>query len=571
MSYRNPQIIIDRSAEIWADNISKVGQVVANTIQVYSQAKAEAAAAEKKSREGYSILTAKTAEKTRALIDQAGKTFKGSDKQFEEWQEKARVYGEEILPLQVDNVLNTNLTNEQRADNRKKIGDFEAWLDSSVKSIGGVVDKTSYVTDNKITSANYGRKYIASGNTKMERFNNYAAGFGLTNQEIEGMTLESYNAGDRGDETIGVKYSITAEQYKKFVDNKMLDEGALGEPDDKGNYHGKWERNLKKWGSSDQQLFREIFDEGDVNEALKLAGFIDDNGKWTNKHLATEVRSEVIDGVEYTRQHINPDGIFKDKTYEGVKKSQAKALLAMGDEESFHALSRLGWGDKVTIEQWNNRSEEDKEEILYQLMFEQDMSRLMGLPNGQLPETRVANEGDVDYYKEMGWGDITAGKDHIWFTTKKASKVNPTGKGGLTKAEIRAKKIEKAEQEQFDFDVKTAIWNKPINMENLLAATGKLGLDMNAEAVTNEEGEIVAYSVINKKGKGKTTINKTDTDNEVTKKLLMALGYNTKRISDTDIWGIRSESTNKNKGAAGDSGESSKAKAQELIAKYINK
>ena len=446
MSYRNPQIIIDRSSEIWADNISKIGQGVANTIQAYSQAKANAAAAYKKSKEGFSILTAKTAEKTRALIDQAGKTFKGSDKQFEEWQEKARVYGEEILPLQVDNVLNTNLTNEQRADNRKAIGDFEAWLDSSVKSIGGVVDKTSYVTDNKITSANYGRKYIASGNTKMERFDNYAAGFGLTNQDIEGMTLESYNAGDRGSETIGVKYSITPEQYKKFVDSKMLDEGALGEPDDKGNYHGKWERNLKKWGSSDQQLFREIFDEGDVNEALKLAGFIGDDDKWTNKHLATEPRPEVIDGVEYTRQHINPDGIFKDKTYRGVKMSQAKALLAMGDEESFHALSRLGWGDKATIEQWNSKNEEDKEEFLYQLMFEQDMSRLMELPNGQLPETRVANKGDVDYYKKMGWGDITEGEDHVWFATRKASKI--AAPKGLTRTQIKdSEETKQIEQE----------------------------------------------------------------------------------------------------------------------------
>jgi hypothetical protein len=116
-------------------------------------------------------------------------------------------------------------------------------------------------------------------------------------------------------------------------------------------------------------------------------------------------------------------------------------------------------------------------------------------------------------------------------------------------AQNKNKEKEEAEQEQFDFDVKTAIWNKPINMENLLTATGKLGLDMNAEAVTNEEGEIVAYSVINKKEKGKTTINKSDTNEEVTKKLLMALGYNTKRISETDIWGIRSTLTNKNKGA----------------------
>ena len=45
MSYRNPQIIVDRSAEIWADNISKIGQGVANTIQAYGQAKAKAVAA----------------------------------------------------------------------------------------------------------------------------------------------------------------------------------------------------------------------------------------------------------------------------------------------------------------------------------------------------------------------------------------------------------------------------------------------------------------------------------------------------------------------------------------------
>ena len=521
MSYRNPQIIIDRSAEIWADNISKVGQVVANTIQVYSQAKAEAAAAYKKSKEGYSILTAKTAEKTRALIDEAGKTFKGSDKQFEEWQEKARVYGEEILPLEVDNVLNTNLTNEQRADNRKKIGDFEAWLDSSVKSIGGVVDKTSYVTDNKITSANYGRKYMASGNTKMERFDNYAAGFGLANQEIEGMTLESYNAGDRGNETIGVKYSITAEQYKKFVDNKMLDEGALGEPDDKGNYHGKWERNLKKWGSSDQQLFREIFDEDDVNEALKLAGFIGDDDKWTNKHLATEPRPEVIDGVEYTRQHINPDGIFKDKTYRGVKMSQAKALLAMGDEESFHALSRLGWGDKVTIEQWNSRSEEDKEEFLYQLMFEQDMSRLMELPKGQLPETRVANKGDVDYYKKMGWGDITEGEDHVWFATRKTSKIaapkglSPGQIKGIAKKEIYNKAVELIDSNTDDLNFGKKGYDFETQYKKIRDFAGRTGLSIKVTRLEDSNEDLDGIIITSRDDKSEIIIRKGASDKEV--------------------------------------------------------
>ena len=39
MSYRNPQIIVDRSAEIWAQGVSKIGETVAAGITDYYKAK----------------------------------------------------------------------------------------------------------------------------------------------------------------------------------------------------------------------------------------------------------------------------------------------------------------------------------------------------------------------------------------------------------------------------------------------------------------------------------------------------------------------------------------------------
>ena len=39
MSYRNPQIIVDRSAEIWAQGVAKIGDVLNRGIEAYFAAK----------------------------------------------------------------------------------------------------------------------------------------------------------------------------------------------------------------------------------------------------------------------------------------------------------------------------------------------------------------------------------------------------------------------------------------------------------------------------------------------------------------------------------------------------
>ena len=48
MSYRNPQIIVDRSAEIWAQGVAKVGDVLNRGIEAYATAKRKSEDAKRK-------------------------------------------------------------------------------------------------------------------------------------------------------------------------------------------------------------------------------------------------------------------------------------------------------------------------------------------------------------------------------------------------------------------------------------------------------------------------------------------------------------------------------------------
>lgn len=446
MSYRNPQIIIDRSSEIWADNISKIGQGVANTIQAYSQAKANALAEVKKKDDAYRKHLAKGQELQRRDIASASKNFKGTASQLEDWKKEVRELGEEIVPLQTSNALDTGLTKEQRDANNKKINEYYDYLEASPVSIGGVIDKIKLVAEGGVNPENYGINVISTGTNTMEKFETMVAGFALADVPQDGIKVEKTNSGEPMNKNFGVKYTINSKKYKEFVESGMLNEGSLGEPDGDGNYHGKWERNLKKFGNSDFQFFSQVTNDDNANAALEESGFIKD-GKSTGKFLATDIRTEIIDGKEYTSQHINPDIVFEDPTYKAVKIAEAKAILSYGGKDSYNiASTTFNWGKDQSFEKWNNATREQKIDELYKDMFEQDMSRIMKLPNGQLPETRVANKSDVDYYKKMGWGDITEGEDHVWFTTRKTSKI--AAPKGLTRTQIKdSEETKQIEQE----------------------------------------------------------------------------------------------------------------------------
>ena len=438
MSYRNPQIIVDRSAEIWADNISKIGQGFANSIQAYGESKAKAVAAQTLQDEKVGVWTNKCYEKQEQRLREAKKDFKGNEGEWAKYQKEIRELGKSVIGYEVENALNNNLTTEQRDANTQKINDFYDYSETKLDAIGGLYSKADIAHNQEVNQSNYGQIYKATGVELEERFNNMVAGFFTGGVTMYGISAKSANTGAGRNEIMGINYSIEPAQYEEFVKDGLLEAGSLGKPDDKGNYNGRWERNLIEFGQSDEGFFRDVWSQKDPNQALKDAGIINaKTSRLTPESLATEPVREIIDGYEYTRQHVNPDYIFNNLAYKGSKMGTIAEILGLEGQESFYIANQM-MGGKIDNKKWNNAIKSKKEEILYQLMFEQDMSRLLNLPDGELPETREATEDDVAYYKKMGWDDITAGVgkkgddnyergDNVWFRTHGIKKIDKVG------------------------------------------------------------------------------------------------------------------------------------------------
>ncbi len=76
MSYRNPQIIVDRSAEIWAQGVSKIGDVLSTGIEAYFTAKRKGEEVQKKKDEAINTTMIQGDLKQSALRNQMAKKIK---------------------------------------------------------------------------------------------------------------------------------------------------------------------------------------------------------------------------------------------------------------------------------------------------------------------------------------------------------------------------------------------------------------------------------------------------------------------------------------------------------------
>lgn len=76
MSYRNPQIIVDRSGEIWAKAIANFGGTIASGIDKYAAIKKQANEVTRKRKEANQLVWNKTAQKGYDSINAVSETIK---------------------------------------------------------------------------------------------------------------------------------------------------------------------------------------------------------------------------------------------------------------------------------------------------------------------------------------------------------------------------------------------------------------------------------------------------------------------------------------------------------------
>ena len=130
MSYRNPQIIVDRSAEIWAQGVAKLGQAIGQGITNYFEAKKLAEQKVNKVKEANNRLLVDTELKHDKLIVEGASDIKDYRvrKQF---QDIFRAKGDLALKSNVELTLNTDLDSKARNERRKNISNFQTYMINS--------------------------------------------------------------------------------------------------------------------------------------------------------------------------------------------------------------------------------------------------------------------------------------------------------------------------------------------------------------------------------------------------------------------------------------------------------
>ena len=127
MSYRNPQIIVDRSAEIWAQGVAKVGDVLNRGIEAYATAKRKSEDAKRKRDEAKNrFLVNAEIEQDKNIVKAVGeiKDTKVRDVFSKIFTEK----GDAAIKAQTELAMNTNLSQDDRKQYRKTISDFQSYM-----------------------------------------------------------------------------------------------------------------------------------------------------------------------------------------------------------------------------------------------------------------------------------------------------------------------------------------------------------------------------------------------------------------------------------------------------------
>lgn len=407
MSYRNPQIIVDRSAEIWAQSMTKFSENLVGGLEKYYAAKREAAEKKKKIDDAKQLYRNKAIfEGTKEINESAAKIKDPSlMEQFttnatnmltegEPYKYKGVEYNISAIDAQTEIAVNPNLTPDQ-------IAAYTNIALSSTKYQTDMLDKTGAVIANLQPLQESGAYQI--GNTidiagqGIDEYKNLVAANALLNQKADGVNTKKELTRRRNEDgsysnmlSVNASFDTKSDVWqnlKKAYD--LSDEDASF----------TWERDVDKWAGQGD-LVVSLTPDVDTNEALIASGFIDDKHNQTSKGFVSKLVTtrNVQDGREFvtTESHFDANQLRNDKVYRDAIAGKAANILAMEqDQVAKYVSNNLGWGDKITAENLyaSNITPEQRENFIEEQLMEKDLRKIM--PNYK---TRTARQSDVDAY-----------------------------------------------------------------------------------------------------------------------------------------------------------------------------
>ena len=509
MSYRNPQIIVDRSAEIYAQAASQIGQIWAQGVQNYFDNKKKEQNDIDKSKKAYQLGINKTELKYDDSLREALK-----DVDDESLYELIQAQGEGflngsdgqigVIEMDTQLSLNSDLTKEQRKEYRTKIDDYKRW-ENRIVNLSGEVMADLEPLDN-LSSSEIGVpgkiEFLGEGN---EKFKNYVSAYALKRKAVPGVKTKKTADGD----LLNIDISVDTKDpiIKEFINSGALqiNENDISED---GKVNLRWSRDIKTW---DGRFLVDIAEGPDIMKSLETANLVD-NGNITKAFMSgTDYNVEDIKGTDYQKitpkNYFDPSIITENETVQAEFEAYAYGeIVSQSIDEAIVSL-RSNFGAKISRQDWAGMNAEQREDFVVDLLNDKAVEEAKGsklatktelydrrnnkvVSSSQLKSlAKKANMSEQDYIKQnLEIKYYTLGKS---FERKKSTTDD--------------KDVKEAVDISYIEDLKIPVQEGPA------LASGQRPVDLNAlEEQLNKEGFRVTKSEeVGPRGVNKITITKS--------------------------------------------------------------
>ncbi len=366
MSYRNPQIIVDRSAEIWAQGVAKVGDVLNRGIEAYAAARRKSEDAKRKRDEAKNrFLVNAEIEQDKDIVKAVGeiKDTRVKDVFYKIFTEK----GDAAIKAQTELAMNPNLDSKIRKHYRKTISDFQSYMVNSKDQINNVMGSAQLFNEKTIDQIIAGE--APSSGDELSNLLAVMAVNGKKSPGIESSMDISADGNNSNKFKVNSKIKVGSEIYNKFKDSGMLE----GYEESDGFVNISFDRDLSVWDGS---FFEPIPAESDRNKNLQESNIFDDKNKLTKDFVYQNVTTRVVGGFEYTEQVVNNAAMEDNVAYTDLIKSNAKGIMSYPIKQQKQFITgRLKW-DKETADAYEKSPVEKREQFLIDQMMDRNLKSL---------------------------------------------------------------------------------------------------------------------------------------------------------------------------------------------------
>jgi hypothetical protein len=352
MSYRNPEIIVDRSAEIFAQGMSNLGQTMVQGVQNIYKQREEQKIAIKKQQDAVNVFTQNLRGDYNKRISSVASGIK--DKSFAEQYiaEQTSSY-EDLIKDQARLAFNPgSFSKEQIADLNKRVAEVTS-RDASAKEFAtNVALDLETVQDNGFGEP--GSEYVFTGDKKGNgMFKNMIFLYANGNKEIPGIEYEKVYK-DK-------KWKINATINKDNSIVKQLIESGVIDVNDLKDVDGKTVLNFSGDPKDYTSVLMKVDPGVDIQSAMLESGIIGKTGEINGNFFDKEYtsKSSRVPGKDIVTER----GVFMEdyvKNNNVFRQNIEKQLLVLNKDNKVQKAwieNRLG---EEVPENWDNMTTEQK-------------------------------------------------------------------------------------------------------------------------------------------------------------------------------------------------------------------